>query len=51
MPYLLPRQSTVGAFLFLAVPLLLVIYLGSLLFIRSPKRVLLASLLGGIILL
>ncbi len=49
MQYLLPRQSTVGAFLLLAVPLLLVIYLGFLLFIRPPKRVLLASLLGGII--
>jgi hypothetical protein len=49
MPYLLPTQSTVGAFLLLTVPLLLIIYLGFLLFIRPPKRVLLASLLGGII--
>ncbi len=49
MPYLLPEQSTVGAFLFLTVPLLLIIYLGFLLFIRPPKKVLLASLLGGII--
>ncbi len=47
MPYLLPTESTVGAFLFLTVPLLLVIYLGFLLFIRPPKKVLLASLLGG----
>jgi len=49
MPYLLPTESTVGAFLFLTVPLLLIIYLGFLLFIRPPKKVLLASLLGGII--
>lgn len=49
MPYLLPTESTVGAFLFLTVPLLLVIYLGFLLFIRPPKKVLFASLLGGII--
>ena len=49
MPYLLPTASTVGAFLFLTVPLLLIIYLGFLLFIRPPKKVLLASLLGGII--
>jgi hypothetical protein len=49
MPYLLPTESTVGAFLFLTVPLLLIIYLGFLLFIRPPKKVLLASLLGGIV--
>ncbi|HEX3643214.1 MAG TPA: hypothetical protein VHV10_18150 [Ktedonobacteraceae bacterium] len=49
MPYLFPTESTVGAFLFLTVPLLLVIYLGFLLVIRPPKKVLFASLLGGII--
>src|SRR2546429_5273857 len=49
MPYLLPTQSMVGAFLFLNLPLLLVIYLGFLLFIRPPKKVLFASLLGGVI--
>jgi uncharacterized membrane protein len=48
MSYLLPTASIVGAFLFLAVPLLLLIYLGFLLFIRPPKKVLFASLLGGI---
>ena len=48
MPYLLSTESTVGAFFFLTVPLLLLIYLGFLLFIRPPKRVLLASLLGGV---
>lgn len=47
MSYIFPMESTVGAFLFLTVPLLLVIYLGFLLFLRPPKRVLLASLLGG----
>jgi hypothetical protein len=49
MSYIFSTESTVGAFLFLTVPLLLVIYLGFLLFIRPPKQVLLASLLGGII--
>ncbi len=51
MPTLvLSDLSLVGAFLFLTVPLLIVIYLGFLLFIRPSKKVLLTSWLGGVVL-
>src|SRR5690242_14073214 len=51
MPKLiLSDLSLVGAFLFLTVPLLIVVYLGFLLFIRPSKKVLLTSLLGGVVL-
>jgi len=39
----------VGAFLALVVPVLIVFYLAFLMFLRPPKPVLLASLLGGVI--
>jgi hypothetical protein len=42
-------MDQVGAFLTLVVPVLIVFYLAFLLFIRPPRTVLLASLLGGII--
>jgi hypothetical protein len=42
-------MDQVGAFLTLVVPVLIVFYMAFLLFIRPPKAVLLASLLGGVI--
>src|SRR5207249_8443010 len=40
----------IRAFAALVIPFILVVYLGVLLFIRPPRQVLLASLLGGLIL-
>jgi hypothetical protein len=46
----MPKEgSLVSAYLFLNVPLLIAVYLGFLLFIRPPKKVLLISLLGGVV--
>ena len=42
-------MDQVGAFLTLVVPVLIVFYLACLLFIRAPKAVVFASLLGGMI--
>lgn len=51
MPKLIESElSMVGAFFFLVVPWMVLIYAGFLLFVRPPKKVFLTSLLGGTVL-